>query len=359
MPFIERLRIQLRWPFYVGSVFILVAIALEHGFDVFGVLPTVPVSMIYTKKTIILLIAEIGYAFIIAWIVAEALEANAKAEHLKEVKEARELIAKDVTHAIFGIRHDPQYVRAVLETCFEQPHFREDYDLQYRIDSFPAKEAAKLGIEPSRFVLMSTRMRYRVRNMGAKEEKFRIGYGLPMRSGQLEKFSKITAITTGSKTYSASEISEMEVPHNGENVPLNDKAYEFYVTVAGGGSIDVLIESQTVKELSDNDTFGFRFPTTNARLRMDVNIDELKFGVTARVAANLVEIIPPTDRSGEWKIDGPILPYNSVVFWWRTPQDDGQEKEATPESVKDNVNLKAVRKRPRLAKPNNHINGGD
>lgn len=339
MLFLDRLKISIRWPFVVGSVFILISIALEHGFDVFGSLPTVPESMIYTKKTVILLVAEIGYAFIIAWIVSASIEAAATAEHHKDVKAARELIANDVTHAIFGIRHEKNYVRAVIETCFEQPHFREDYDLAYRIESFPEKERYELNLESGRFVIMKTRMRYRVRNMSSGDEKFRIGYGLPTRSNTLAELCRVTAVTVSGKSYTKAEIEATEVTHNGENVSANDRAYEFFVDVAGAGSVDVLIESQTVKEMSDNDTFGFRFPTTNARLRMDVNVDGLIFGVTPRVAARLVEVISPANQSGEWKIDGPILPYNSVVFWWRTPKDDGQIVTEPNDAVQEIVNL--------------------
>lgn len=351
MAFIDKLKQSLRWPAYVGAAFILVAIALEHGFNVFGFLPSWTDSLIFTKKTIILLIAEIGYAFIIAWIVSVAIEAFATAERNKEVTDQREMIANDVMQAIFGIRHEKNYVRSVIETCFEQPHFREDYDLKYTIDSFPESDRVRLNLEAGRFVLMRTRMRYRVRNMSGKDESFRIGYGLPTRSSLLHDLCKVTKIMVAGRSYKNSEIQETEVVHNGENVSLNDRAYEIFVPVYGGGSVEILIESQTVKEMSDNDTFGFRYPTSNARLTMDVNVDGLIFGVTPRVAAKIIEIVPPTDRSGEWRIDGPILPFNSVVFWWRTPKDDGQVAAEMPQPVKEIDTLKGVSKRPRLSKP--------
>jgi hypothetical protein len=351
MTFIDKLKQSLRWPFYVGAAFILVAIALEHGFDVFGSVPSLGDSLIYTKKTIILLIAEIGYAFIIAWIVSVAIEAIATAERNKEVTDQREMIANDVMQAVFGIRHEKSYVRSVIETCFEQPHFREDYDLHYRVECFPESDRDRLNLEEGRFVLMHTHMRYRVRNMSGKDESFRIGYGLPTRSHVLHDLCKVTAISVGGVAFKGSEVAQTEITHNGENVPLNDRAYEFFVPVVGGGSVEILIKSQTVKEMSDNDTFGFRYPTSNARLRMDVNVEGLIFGVTPRVAANILEIVPPTDWTGEWKIDGPILPFNSVVFWWRTPKDDGQLIPEMPESVKQIDTLKRLSKRPRLSRP--------
>ena len=94
-------------------------------------------------------------------------------------------------------------------------------------------------------------------------------------------------------------------------------------------SVEISFEAQLVKEMSDSETFGFGLPTMDAKLALTVNLPNMVLGAAPRIIGKLdTERAPDDGRKGEWKFDHPILPYNSVILWWRTKADDGSAEEA-------------------------------
>lgn len=315
------------WPFFIGAVFILLGIALEHPMLLgHGSADAAESSSsIFIAKTIVLWASEIGYAFFIAGIVSWFIEASARQEQNDDFRSAREAISKDVFQGVFGIRHSKEYVRAVIGTCLESAMVREDYELTYEIDPFPPAEADRLGIEPDRFVLVRASIRYTARNLGPERAKFPTGYGIPVRSGGLRDFSKMETLQIGPKIFTPQEIAALEVvPADGDT--HGERTYDFPVELDPQASASVALTVSLVKELSDNDPFGFRRPTMGCRITLSMGVPGLRFGATPRTSAKLVEVRSPVlGRTGEWRIEGPILPFDSVILWWRSPEDDGSD----------------------------------
>jgi hypothetical protein len=129
----------------------------------------------------------------------------------------------------------------------------------------------------------------------------------------LEEHAKVTLIKVGNESYEEAKLAELA--KKGSDGEMD---YNFQVALEPQESKEILIEAMIIKDLSDGDTFGFRRPTTGATIRLDVNMPGFVFGASERTASPMKVIrAPAPGRTAEWRIDGPILPFNSVVLWWR------------------------------------------
>ncbi|HEU0097487.1 MAG TPA: hypothetical protein VFQ67_01810 [Allosphingosinicella sp.] len=331
------------WPFVVGLAFLSVAIALEHGAWVVGSsgghaagtagAGAHPSSSIFRMDSLVLLISEVGYAFIIAWVVSYFIEAGARREQNEAFDQSMSAISQDVFQGVFRIRHRPEYVQAVITNCLETRLVREGYDLTYTVDPFTPAQEAKHDLDPGRFVQVTAAIRYHARNIGTKTENFTTSYGIPTRSGKLRPLSGMTGLRIGGKPFNQKAIEALRVTETKGSHPT-DIMYRFDFTLDPQQSIEVVIEVVLVKEKSDAETFGFGLPTMDASIRLNMNVPSMRFGATPRIIGELREVRSPENgRSGEWKVDHPILPYNSVILWWRSPEDDGTDDVMeTPES---------------------------
>lgn len=325
-----------RWlPFIIGAAFVLAAIALEHpallGHDPVTDhnAPVLGGSAIFTGKTLVLWVAEIGYAFIIAGVVSMFIEANARREQNADIRQARQRISEDIVEAVYQIRHTPEYVRAVIGTCLESPLVREEYTVHYTIDPVPDNRVTELG-HRDQFVLVETSVRYIARNVGSERGQFPTAYGIPVRSGVLKDLSFLKSLRVGDHSYSEAEIAALEI-ENEHNHVASERTYRFYIDLEPGDAVEVDLSVSLVKEYSDNDAFGFRRPTMGATIRVTDNVRRLKFGLTPRTSARWKTIREPeSGKTGEWKILGPILPFDSAVIWWRSKEDDGSAQSTLP-----------------------------
>lgn len=307
------------WPLIIGGFCILASIAIEHGLWVHaGGMPSAvaepahraPPSSVFNFAVPVLWIAEMGYALVIAWVVAIAIEASSRKEHNQAVEESRRAISQDVFQGVYSIRHDSSYVRTVISTCLEETLMRENYSISYKVEPFPGADADAKGKD---LVLVTVTIRYDLRNVGPSDQSYSSTYSIPVREGPLEEHAKVTLIQIDNVTCEGDELKKCG--RKGEDGDLN---YDFRVELEPQESKEVLIEAVLVKDMSDGDTFGFRRPTMGVTVRLDVNVPGLEFGASERTASPMKVVrAPHPGRTAEWRVDGPILPFNSVNLWWR------------------------------------------
>lgn len=308
-------------PIFIGMLFLMISLILEHpnllgGFETPERTGQGFSSVVFTTKTAVLLVAEIGYAFIVAGVVANFLELNAKREIVELFRIYQSQIKRAAFEAVYRIKHSDEYVRAVIGNCFESPLIREDYRITYELDSLSPDIVKAANVPAGQFVMVTATVLYKARNVGPDRQKFPTGYGIPFQPGPLEKYARMDKLQVGRKIYSEEEIRGLEVKSTGVDM-TSEKTYNFDVPTDPNSFTDVIIEITLIKEISDNDAFGFRRPTVGASIQLINRMEKvLRFGVTPRTSARLRETRPPSLRSGEWRIDGPILPFDSVILWW-------------------------------------------
>jgi hypothetical protein len=290
----------------------------DHGLGLLGV--------------IVLLAKELGVAFIVAGIIAWSIEEQARERDNQRAMQLRQDVANDAVFALYGLRHKKDFIKAVVETNLEARIVRENLSLRYVVRTLSANEAAE--IKPSdpddalqRFVVLEMTSSYRFRNVSAASEELSIRYAIALRHGPgPRRITRASYVSLDGKPLTDDQIASALT----SGMHDDELRYAWPRRIPAGKTLDVLIVARCVKERSDNEVWGSFFPTMEgAQLSLSV-LEGMRFGVRPVTSAELaVEQGEPSSTSRSWRMGGPLLRHNSLVFWWRTPEDDGEEAEVS------------------------------
>lgn len=271
------------------------------------------------------LFKEIGFAFIIAWGVSNFIDRKARERDEEATKKERDGIANDVIHAVFGLQHDGNYVRKVVEHTLQPRVVRERFQAEYTLENLTEQEEQDLGVLPGRFIKLRMVSIYSLINVSSQKVVHKIKYGIAVRHGKLRDFARVTSGCIAGVPLSAEELLQSSQT----DIEDGYKSYSWERELKPKEKLDVLVEAVTLKELSDNEIWGSFLPTIHGlEFKGRVHVKRVAaFGVRARTASPLAEMRRGVD-GGDWKINGPVLPSESLVFWWRSAEDDGVRSEA-------------------------------
>jgi hypothetical protein len=218
--------------------------------------------------------------------------------------------------------------------------------LHYRLRPLNESEAAAISAKKpdealQRFVMLEMTSSFRFRNVASAEEAVTIGYAIAMRHGQgPRQITKASYVRIGQEEFQDAAIAEAIA----SSASADELRYEWVRRIAAGQTLPVFIVARCVKELSDNEVWGSFFPTMEgANLSLTV-LSGMRFGVRPVTNAAMREQVgEPSEVSKSWVLTGPLLRHNSLVFWWRTPEDDGEEESSpaveysAPEAAKSSL----------------------
>jgi len=278
----------------------------------------------------VLLLKELGVAFLVASIIGWAIEKQAKERDNQRAMQLREDVANDAVFALYGLRHRRDFIKAVVETNLEAKIVREDMKVAYSLRTLSREEADVVSPKKpadalERFVVLEMTSTYTFRNVAASGELAIIRYAIALRQGAgARQLTKAHYVCIDDKQLNDKEIEAgISAPENSD-----DLTYQWQRPLDPNGTVRVIISARCVKERSDNEVWGSFFPTMG---NMDLSLTVLpgmRFGVRELSSASLSsKLSVPSDVSRSWTLTGPLLRHNSIVFWWRTPEDDAEEDE--------------------------------
>lgn len=335
------------WPVILGFVFFVLAIISEY----IGLLMAMPsststeevvrhfTSEFFSNRTIVVVLTDLGSAFVVAWVVSVAIEARSRHRQEQENRTYRSEISKNVFSAVYQLRHPSEYVKAAIEGVLSTLFLREQFEVTYKLCPLSTQDAAKAGVDASRFVRLTASTRYSVRNVTPSKEHFRLRYTIPRRSGRLGDLSRVRSLKIGDREYTDTEIDNIS---DGLSSSGRDHVLETYIN--GNDSIWITIDADMVKEVSDTETMGMKLPTLMTSVRLNIEgIHDLVFGLNAYSGSSVREVYrAPDGMSAHWVVDGPMLPWNSLLLWWRRPEDDGAPTEHAQDTSLDGAPTPAV-----------------
>ncbi|KQT31889.1 hypothetical protein ASG29_08365 [Sphingomonas sp. Leaf412] len=300
-------------------------------------------------KVISLFVAEFGVALLVAYFISVTIDVRVRQAELamrqredrereeRRVAEAKEIedrrrteaeenerrqtqISQNVVQGVYGLQHTPAYVKAVIETSLRPDIVRDSADLEYTVRELTRDEVAVTGVDPQRFVVLEMLSSYRFRNVASSEKPVDVRYAVAVRHGKgARTFTAVKRTSIGGTDLTEDQIVAALTLDEHEH----EKSYVWPRKIPGNGTLAVRITVFALKERSDNEVWGSFFPTVaGATLRLTV-LPGMRFGVRPLTASPMT-----CERReatlGVWKCGGSILPNDSVVFWWRTPEDDAE-----------------------------------
>jgi hypothetical protein len=295
----------------------------------------------YWSKIIPLFFGELGVALLVAYIIGTAIDVQTRRkearnrlrekEDLKRRREAEQLEAldreqkmvQDVFRGVLGIRHSTAYVRKVIETTLEKRVVRRMVSLIYTLRRLDEAERGRIE-DADRFMILDQAVSFELQNLSTEETEVDVCLVVPIRQGKnLHDESKLQAVSIGGKALRPDQI--VETGSGGDS-----KCYSWKHTIPGSGRLPVSFKQRLIKEESDTEVWCATYACTEGLTLQVVAPGDLHMGIRNNTASrDRVETDPSDNGVGVWKIDGPILPNDSVVFYWRTPVDEGSTGRGT------------------------------
>lgn len=240
-------------------------------------------------------------------------------------------LARDVFGAIFSSNLNRNYVEEAIRRTLITDIYRKNYALDYTIyrlsDREPEffspdvarHEGIKAAIEAGEeaFLAMRVRGSFTLVNTTNQTISPELKCTIPQRTGDLAVLANLTKLLVGGRAYQDDQFDlEKLVKSDPEE---DEKRYNYTVEIAPHSSVDVVTEYAIVKEEEDNEVWASFYPTAGCRLTAGIRVPGLDFGIRCNSGAGIVRN-HKTGTDGNWTVDGPMLPYDSLIFWWRKMQ---------------------------------------
>lgn len=276
-------------------------------------------ALIFNEKTGVSILKEIAFALIIALAIMVGIDQRARDQDNKHASNLRHQISEDVFFAIFQREFSRQYVSKIVETNLKSPLMRDFISMEYVLDELPDEIKELAGNNHNKLVLLRARTHYRLRNISGHKITETINFALADREGSLTGLAKILSLQIDNKTYNAEEIESLKTKQDSDMVH-----YCWDWDFETDDFVEILVEHQMLKDLSDNEVWGSYHPTLKMEFTARINVSGLKTGVRSLCASKVSHIWEKPDYR-QWVLDGPTLPHDSVTFWWRPVENEQRE----------------------------------
>lgn len=276
---------------------------------------------------VVLLLKELGVAAIVAGIIGGIFESQVREREARHSRQLRLEVAEDATFALFGLSHDHKFVKAAIATNLKADIVRVDLTQHYKLRELTDEEART--VDPAcpeeaqkRFVMLDMEQIYGFRNVASHDIDHSIPIGVPRRSGNgIAELTEANFVSLDGNKLTDGEIK------NGIDEDSSTRDYLQYRwtrRIKSGETCSVIANVVTIKERSDNEVWGSFFPTMGDVTLSLQALPGMRYDVR-KLSNGMLEPADgvPIPNKKTWKLTGPLLRHNSVVFWWRTAADDG------------------------------------
>jgi hypothetical protein len=328
------------WPFAIAFFIVLCLTffeALQVKLKGQPVIPAV-LDKIISPEFVEKIGFELAVAFVVAGIVITFVEFKSRKEQVQMLNDTIDSIGESVIKGVYGIRHDPSYVSAVVASCLAVIQTRKSYVVECDVRSFSPEEVTKLKIDPKKVVKVVVDLEYLSMNIGTVDGVFQGIYRIPKRSHALGDFSQALQLEVGNRAYDIREIEAAEAPINHPLYKDDNRTYVFEIPVAvKSKGTRVKIRAQFAKEISDSEVFTFLLPTIGAKIKFKFGIPGLITGATVNSPTADQNDISISQDDVVWSTEAAMLPYNHVNIWWRQKAEDGAPQIANDDSSSENA----------------------
>jgi len=284
---------------FIGVVLLLVSIvigtSLEDGAEK-------PLYAIFFK--------ELGFALIIAVLLAFSVERAMRSRHEKAAQDTMEAINKNLFKAVYD-RYIPPEVFSEVERCLMtcdivRKEYQIDYTLSYiEHDDF---EGISQGDKDSH-LKCDIFSKYVIENVTDSTTDVPIELHLekPIDSA-LSKFLEVKSVSIGDWTIKGDQIKDYIEDAKEHLIFKTNKE------ISARGEVEVSMVARVVKRKVDAEIWASRLPSNDITLRV-----RSPRGVEVFATANHSQSLKVSDSSDfkVYELKHGVFPFQSVIFWWK------------------------------------------
>jgi hypothetical protein len=289
----------------LALILLLVAVGLEHPYLSTNGGDGSFHSVIFHSSSVTALMKELSFALIIALVITLGIEHESRQHDVRNADEMRKRIAADVFAGVFSRRLDKKYVDLVISRHLQPRLIRPQATMSWTLRPHPPTKGDPSGVDPGSLIELHSTFDFTLENV-THETYFDC---IPFRTASGNSFNRVISAHIGDKVLTTEEI---EACRDGNTKTL---AYSFPVSIPPGGTVNIRVESVTLKDLSSNEVWGGFHPTLATDFTITCSVPGISFGVLARTSSP-VELVGAQDTWKRWRIDGPILKDESITVWW-------------------------------------------
>lgn len=273
---------------------------------------------------------DVGVTCGIALLLIIFIEVGNHNRQIRQIVRFRQIAARDVFSAVFSNKMSAEIVAAVESSVFKSKFIRDEHETVYNLYEF---DDAK--ISGRKLIKLEIDTTYRLRNITdeAVDEEIRISFPV-FESKELRDLAVLTKLEIDEKNVDLS-VSRGQ-PRSKYQKPYAHgdyhKLYSIDRKIAAGDTITVNSCYTIIKEISDNEIWVSRYPTSMLKFTVQTNIADLQFDVRPMFKGGFELQTESTLKNGVrriYKPTKPILPKQGFVFWWR-PNNENAEIGETP-----------------------------
>jgi hypothetical protein len=300
---------------FLALLLLIVAITLETPFFTKS---TATNSFIFNEHSLVLLLTELGFALIIALAISVTIEKQARDRDHAATEAMRKRIAEDVFRGVFSAHLPADYINTVVDRNLNVQLIRPSLRI---VEDISEIESGLLSeINKSDLLRCDRLIEYTLRNVTSKVVTENLRLFFPVKRAEVAEHTVMDFLSVGDRHWTAEEISVLRI-RNKDNSAVH---YEWPVIISPGETITVKLHSRHFKYRSDSEIWSTVYPTMRFELIFRCSIPLSSLGLrNSSLDPPTSEYVEPEKGLGNWTVEGPLLPSDSVTYWWSAFEDHG------------------------------------
>jgi hypothetical protein len=206
-----------------------------------------------------------------------------------------------------------RYVDSVINSNLKSSVIRDQLRITLELDYLSDEQIRAISGPHDGLIQLKSTFYFTIKNVSGSPISHSIRYHHSNRFSLPDALCGIQSVSIAGRPISSSQTAASRL----EEEDVNSVSYAWPVSLKPDEEIQATVEGIVLKEISDNEVWGSVLPTMNCEVVLNSNIPDLTFGIAARTFSKAVERYrSPKNDLYQWEISGPMLPNESLVFWW-------------------------------------------
>jgi len=270
-------------------------------------------------------VREICFAFLIAAFVGAVIESRSRRRIEQEIASYSQEIARDVFLSTMRLSASESVWDELSDLISKMKLIRQDLNATYElIELSEVPEFAKSPEIMSRlsddYVAMKWDSDFFLANKSDVQVDHRLVYTYPIRT-ELDRASELSFIHK--ITVNGIEKNWETISKESSEIKMDEgeRLFEWPITIPAKARIRITSTVYILKNRGDNEVWATVLPTETFHLTLINSLqNKLDTGIQSNFPGQMQEENPSqTGSVRRWAASRPLLPYQSVVLWWRKP----------------------------------------
>ncbi|MEM7472176.1 MAG: hypothetical protein AAF340_12565 [Pseudomonadota bacterium] len=291
------------WALLFGVFCVLVGLWLISSYE----------KLTFMQKMLFGGVTEVGFAFVIAWVVGQTFEKAAKAEYNEYIQKQEKSLSQNILMYLFDVDLTKGVFQVVSESVLSNPIVKKKQIVEYSIIE------EHTGTD---WITVNCFFDYTLRNISNSDvfRDIRFHFAEPRSVGELEQQALtglgLRSLEVGGSVYEKTKFSEL-VDH--ESAGVGQNCYSVRKKIASGEDLRVRVSFCQLKRSTDKEIWTTYDTCEALEVTFRCNSANYECSIEALHPSRRFDTLSPSSPpEGILRATSstPLLPANGFVLWW-------------------------------------------